>query len=248
MSSTNTGIPATAPIPSKVATTVLPTWVLSAEKLVQAHERIIIVGVLALVGWHFYDKGVDVWSVHESNKAQQAAAVVKTDDTATKAVQAQLTALQATVAAQTATITKQVAARNQTTVEQQTIDKTLPPSDLAKRWQSLLGIANGIDPATGQQFAVSQAAAAATVVQLEEVPTLTANVVSLQTELNNEQLINVKQAQVVGDLNTELGDEKKSHIADVNAEKAKARKGFVKGLKIGGVTGFIGGLLVTILK
>lgn len=255
MSSTNTGIPevasksVVAPIstvaakPAQVNFT-LPTWVLSVESLVKTHERIIIIGILAFTGWHFYSKGVDAWSSHESGKARVAATVVQTDDTATKAVQAQLSALQVTVAAQTATILKQVAQRNRTTVEQQTTDKTLAPPALAQRWQSLLHITSGIDPATGQQFAVTQEAASMTVVQLEEVPTLTANVASLQTELSNEQLVNVSQAQVISDLSTEFTDEKKSHVDDVNAEKAKTKKAFVKGFKFGAIVGFVGGLFL----
>ena len=250
---TNTGIPEvassdttkiTSGVTNVVTKVALPTWVLSAENLVKAHERIIIIGILALTGWHFYSKGIDAWSSHETGKAQVAAAVVQTDDTATKAVQAQLSALQVTVAAQTASILKQVALRNQTTVEQQAVDKTLAPPALAQRWQSLLHIMSGIDPATGQQFAVTQEVASMTVVQLEEVSTLTANVASLQTELNNEQLVNVSQAQVISDLSTEFTDEKKSHVDDVNAEKAKTKKAFVKGFKFGAIVGFVGGLFL----
>ena len=83
-----------------------------------------------------------------------------------------------------------------------------------------------------------------TVVQLEEVPTLTANVASLQTELNNDTTIINKQQQVIAQLNTDLIDEKKSHVADVNIEKAKAKRSFLRGFKFGAVAGFVGGLFV----
>ena len=247
MSSTNTGLPVAAapkPAPNNSAIFTLPTWVLGWEKLIVAHERLLIVAILAITGWHFYSKGVDAWVSHESGKAQQAAVVVKTDDAATKAMQAQLTALQATVATQTAIIAKQIATRNQVTVAQQATDKTLPPAELAQRWQTLLHIANGIDPVTGQQFTVTQDAAVQTVVSLEEVPTLTANVASLQTELNNDTTIINKQQELISDQAKELVDEKKSHVADVNEEKAKTKKAFVRGLKVGAVVGFIGGLFV----
>ena len=228
-----TATPATTP-------TVLDNWI----ALFKAHEKIIIIGIVAFTTFHLYSKGVDAYIQHENIKAQQATVVVKTDDAATKAIQSQLTELQATVATQTATIAKQISQRNQTTTQQQAVDRTLPPPTLAAHWESLLHIANGIDPATGQQFAVTQDAAVQTVVQLEEVPTLTANVASLQTELNNDTTIINKQQQVIAQLNTDLIDEKKSHVADVNIEKAKAKRSFLRGFKFGAVAGFIGGLFV----
>jgi hypothetical protein len=181
---------------------------------------------------------------HAQTKATQAATIVKTDDAATKAIQAQLTALQATVSTQNTILAKQIAQRTQTTQQQQTIDKTLPPADLASRWKALLGIANGIDPATGQQFTVSQSAAVSTLAQLEEVPTLTANNAALQTELTNEQSVNAKQTVLIGSLNKDLADEKKSHVEDVKLEKAKTKRAFLRGFKVGAVVGFIGGLFV----
>ena len=219
---------------------VVNNWI----ALIKAHEKLIIVGILAFTGFHFYSKGIDAYIGHESTKAQAAAVVVKTDDTATKQMTRQLAALKAQVAAQSAIISQQIAQRNKVTTQQQTVDKTLPPADLAARWEALLHIANGIDPATGQQFTVTQDAAVSTVTELEAYPTLAANVASLQTELNNDTTIISKQQEVIGQLNTNLTDEKKSHVADVKLEKAKAKRSFLRGLKVGAVAGFIGGLFI----
>jgi len=231
---------APTPIPAQDLHPVVTNWI----AFFKAHEKIIIIGIVAFTAFHLYSKGVDTYIQHETLKSQQATVVVKTDDTATKAVQVQLTALQATVATQTATIAKQISQRTQTTTQQQAVDKTLPPTALAQRWAALLHLTSGVDPVTGQQFAVTQDAAVQTVVQLEEVPALSANVASLQTELNNDTTIINKQQQVISQLNTDLIDERKSHVDDVNTEKAKARRSFLRGFKFGAVAGFIGGLFV----
>ncbi len=231
---------ASTPVPVTGLHPIISNWI----ALVKTHERIIVVGLAAFVLIHLGSKGLDSWVSHAQTKATQAATIVKTDDAATKAIQAQLTALQATVSTQNTILAKQIAQRTQTTQQQQTIDKTLPPADLASRWKALLGIANGIDPATGQQFTVSQSAAVSTLAQLEEVPTLTANNAALQTELTNEQSVNAKQTVLIGSLNKDLADEKKSHVEDVKLEKAKTKRAFLRGFKVGAVVGFIGGLFV----
>ena len=237
---------APAPITTaKITTTpMVNSFVTNWIAFFKAHEKIIIIGIVAFTAFHFYSKGVDAYIQHETLKSQRAAVVVKTDDTATKAVQAQLTALQATVATQTSIIAKQISQRSQTTTQQQAVDKALPPVALAQRWEALLHTTSGVDPATGQQFTVTQAAAVQTVVALESVPTLTANVASLQTELNNDTTIINQQQQVIAQLNTDLIDEKKAHVADVNTEKAKARRSFLRGFKFGAVVGFVGGLFL----
>jgi hypothetical protein len=251
MTTTSTAPPATIGALSTQVKIALPTWVTNWETIIKAHEKIIIVGILAITGFFTYSKGISAWDRHDSRTAQAAAAVVKTDDATTKATAAQLAALQETVATQTAMINKQIAQRAVTTIAQQKIDRTLPPSALASRWETILGLSNGavtpngvIDPVTGQQFAVTEAAAVATVVQLEVIPELTADKAALQIELSNDASIITTQTTLIGNLNTELKDEKKSHVKDVNVEKAKTKHAFIRGLEYGFVAGFAAGAYV----
>ena len=233
--------PVTPAAPAASATpTVLQNWI----ALFKAHEKFLTIALVLAFLFHFYSKGIDAFIGHESTKAQAAAVVVKTDDAATKDLTNQLADLKAQVATQTFAIAKDIQQRNQATTKQQAIDKTLAPPALATRWLQQLKLTSGIDPTTGQQFAVSQDAAVSTVVALEEIPALTANVAALQTELNNDTTIINKQQDLIGKLNTDLTDEKKSHVADVNLEKAKAKRSFLRGFKVGAVAGFVGGLFI----
>ena len=165
--------PVTPAAPAASATpTVLQNWI----ALFKAHEKFLTIALVLAFLFHFYSKGIDAFIGHESTKAQAAAVVVKTDDAATKDLTNQLADLKAQVATQTFAIAKDIQQRNQATTKQQDIDKTLAPPALATRWLQQLKLTSGIDPTTGQQFAVSQDAAVSTVVALEEIPALTANV------------------------------------------------------------------------
>jgi hypothetical protein len=231
------------------AVTTVSTWVTNWETLIKAHEKIIIVGILALTSFFMFDKAVVVWDKHTSAAATQTATAVKTDDTAAKAQALQLQLLRQQVATQSALINKEIAQRNQATTTQQIADKTLPPSALAARWQTLIKVAgvtaNGVvDPVTGAQFTVTDQAAVATVVQLESVPTLTANIQSLQTELTNDESIINEQTDLIQDLNKEVTDEKVNTVAQVAAQKAKDAKSKSLWIKIALIGGAVlGGLI-----
>ena len=189
-------------------------------------------------------KVIDGWANHETTVAKTATQVVKVDDTATKALQTQLATLQATVNAQSAQLSQRIVTRNQAVVVQKITDQKLPPTDLAKRWQALLSVSDGVTPTTDGNYAVTQNVALDTVTALEEVPALTQNVADLQTQLVNTQAVVQKQADVIAGQATQLADEKKSHTADVNAQKAKTRRAGLRGFEIGVVVGFIGGIFV----
>lgn len=229
----------------------IPTWVSNWETLIKAHEKLLIVAILCLAGIHFYSSVIAAWDRHDSRMAQQAATVVKVDDTASKAMAVQLAALQAQVATQNALIAKQIAQRDQAAQNQQKVDATLPAPQLAARWGTFLtspaatGIKLGdVDPVTGQLFVVTNAAVLETVEQLELIRPLQDDKAGLQTELDDDQQIIDKQAMLIGNLNTELVDEKKSHVADVNAEKVKTKRAFIRGFKYGLGIGFAAGAYV----
>ena len=235
----------TAPVaakPAVLATT--PTWVQSWIKLVEAHEKLIIVSILAFAAFHFYSRGIDYLDRRDSKTAQVAAVVVKTDDTKSKADAATLAALQKTVVQQQMLIAQQIVKQKQQTQAQQQTDATLPLPDLGARL-ALIAQLTPADVNSTQvpgSLVVSQTGALKVTQELETIPELQAENTALNTELTNDNTIIAKQTTLIGDLNTELADEKKSHVADVAAQKVKTRHAFLRGLKIGFGIGFITGI------
>jgi hypothetical protein len=170
--------------------------------------------------------------------------VVKVDDTTTKADTATLAALQKTVAAQQMLLAQQIVQQKAATQTQQATDATLPLPDLGARL-ALIAQLTPADVNSAQvpgSLVVSAPGALKITQQLETIPSLEVQNAALNTELTNDNTIIAKQTLVITDLNTELTDEKKSHVADVNAQKVKTKHAFIRGLKIGFGIGFIGGL------
>ena len=83
-------------------------------------------------------------------------------------------------------------------------------------------------------------AANQTVQALEKVPVFEALVGDLNAKILIDDQIIGKQDDLITGLNRQLVDEHASHLADVNLEKVKSRKSFIKGLKIGIVIGIVG--------
>lgn len=212
----------------------------------KAHEKLLLFVIGALTLTHYVTRGLDSWDRHEALVAKEAATVVKVDDAATKVLQQQLTDLRAQVDSQNALLGRQIAQRVVVTQAQQKTDATLPPNDLAARWALLSKTdPNTIHPIAGEKaFRVEDTTAVVTVQQLEVIPELEATNVALETELTNEQMLVSKQVDMIAQLNKDLVDERKSHVADVNLEKAKAKRSFVRGLKYGFIAGFAAGAYI----
>ena len=249
MSTTSTAIPAPLPTPTPTptptpATPVLASWVHHWIALIKAHEKLLIIGILAFTAFHFYSKAIDAWDRHDSKTAQQAAVVVKADNVKTKDDSAQLAALQKTVAAQQTLIAQQIVQRKKETQTHQQADATLPLTDVGARLVEIAKLApTDVDAATVPgSLVVSEQGSRAITEQLEVIPEFEANNAALETELTSEQTIISKQATVIADLNTELIDEKKSHVANVAAQKVKTKHAFLRGLKIGLGIGFVAGI------
>jgi len=228
--------------PTTSPTTVFPT--LDAYLVwFKAHEKLLlfVIGLLTLT--HFVSRAMDSWDRHEALVASAAAAVVKVDDADTKALKQQLADLRARVDSQNGLLSKQIVERAAATKTQQKVDATLLPSDLAARWTTILKVdPTTIHPIVGTKaFQVEEATAVATTQQLETVLELEATNAALETELTNEQLLVSKQTDMIAQLNKDLVDEKKSHVADVNLEKAKSKRSFMRGLKVGVIIGFAAG-------
>ena len=80
-----------------------------------------------------------------------------------------------------------------------------------------------------------------TVVELESVPTLTANVRALQTELSNDETIISKQQDLITTLTKEVSDEKANTAAQVSAQKAADAKSRSRWIKVAAVVGAVFG-------
>lgn len=211
---------------------------------IRAHEKILIIALSGFLIFHFCDTALNAWIHHDDTLAAIAATQVKTDTTQTVALQQQVTQLQQQVAAKNAASIASIKARNTQTQQQKQIDQTLPLPALASRWESLAQLQpTDINGTTVPgQLVISDAGARATVKMLEDVPTLQANLKAEQTEIDNDQLIIGKQGDLITQLNKDLTDEKASHVADVNLEKAKGKRSFWRGFKTGFVVGFLGGI------
>ena len=212
----------------------------------KAHEKLLIFVIGALTLTHYVTRGLDSWDRHDALVAKEAATVVKVDDAATKVLQQQLSDLRVQVDSQNALLGRQIAQRVVVTQAQQKTDATLPPNDLAARWALLSKTdPNTIHPIAGEKaFRVEDTTAVVTVQQLEVIPELEATNAALETELTNEQMLVSKQVDMIAQLNKDLVDERKSHVADVNLEKAKAKRSFVRGLKYGFIAGFAAGAYI----
>ena len=212
----------------------------------KAHEKLLIFVIGALTLTHYVTRGLDSWDRHDALVANAAAAVVKVDDSETKALKQELADLRAQVDSQNILLSKQIVQRAAATKTQQKVDATLSPNDLAARWAALLKTdPNTIHPISGAKaYQVDDTAAVLSVQQLETVPELEATNAALETELTNEQLLVSKQSDMIAQLNKDLVDEKKSHTADVNLEKAKTKSAFVRGLKYGFIVGFAAGAYI----
>jgi hypothetical protein len=210
---------------------------------IKSHERILIIAVTGFLIFHIGDGALNAWIHHDDTQAKIAATTVKTDTTQTAALQVQVTTLQKQVAATNAALIAAIKARNTATQAQQTVDQTLPLPALATRWEELAQLQPAdIKTTATNDLLVTESASRATVVLLEDVPTLQANLKSDQTIIDNDVLIISKQSDLITQLNKDLVDEKASHIADVKLEQAKGKRSFWRGFKIGAVVGFIGGV------
>lgn len=245
MATTTTTTPPAGSTDSTIVTKIESDW-----KWLTTHLLL-----LALVAGLIFAGVYGVESIvarHDADNAKRldalAAQVAQTNVQTQQATQQQIAQLASQNAAlQTAvtTLLQQNAQRNTTLVVQQKADTTLPPTQLAQRWDSLLGTQNQVST-TPTGFSVTPQAAVDTVTQLESVPVLTANNKNLQSVVDNQttQITNDKSS--LADSAKALDSEKASHVADTKAAasdltacKADARKGKVKWFVIGYVAGFV---------
>ena len=237
--------PTTPTMPTPTAPTpTAPTsqnWIEKWVALVKAHERLIITAVAAFLLFRA-GRGIEnIILKHDEKAAESAATLVQQDTVSNKQLQDQLTSMKASADAQTAKLKADIQSQLASIAAQKKKDASSTPAQIADRWEQLLPLRPGsitsVDPST---TGVTNEAANQTVQALEEIPVLKTQVVDLTTELNTSQGIVIQQDTTIAGLNTQIVDEKKSHVADVNLEKQKAKHQFWKGFKIGVVVGAVG--------
>lgn len=230
--------PTLNPIPTVVVSNQL-TWL-------QAHERLIIVFLVLLVGgWlgnHWLNISAENAKTAFAAQQQVAAAATLQASEAAKTYQVAIDALSKQITALDVAMTQ----RQTVLVKQQAQTATLPSDQLVTLWQGLIpGINKGsITPTGDGGYKVDGGPAIDTVNQLEEVPVLRANL-SDETKLADDTHKTLDVCTALTDRQkTEIAEDKKTCDAQTASLKADARKSkrnwFVAGLVTAGtIIGYV---------
>ncbi len=218
------------------------------------HERLVLVaagllfltfGVYKGLGYlekrdqRIYDKRTAVLEAQvEVNKvtAQQNAALAQQYADLAKQVMADNTKLALAITARDAATKVQIEK-----------DKTLPPPELATRWELLAGLPlDTVKPTPGSLFTITDAGARQTVVALETIPQLKADLDDTRTQSANKEKQVVAQTGVITGLHVEIDglgrqivDADKACKAEVTLLKVQAKKSKMKWFFSGAVAGFL---------
>ena len=223
-----------------------------ANTSLKTHAPLIVAaGVLSIAGWATV-KIVNHNAEVDHDKAVQSQTILQQQATQNAQIAEQVKQEQQTLQqfflqqqAQNAALVSAITARNQQVVVQQKSDASLPPTELAARWNFLLGTTGQVQTASGG-YAVTESAAVSTTQQLEELPVLQANVGDLQIQIANKdkviddgkKLVDDQTSQIKG-LGVQIVDGQKACAATITAVKAEARRGKLKWFGIGYVAGLM---------
>jgi hypothetical protein len=200
----------------------------------KSHEKLVVIALASLLAWHFYGAGLQAWIDHDKR-------LQSTADAQNQTVQAQLIALSKQVADTNARIDAAMAQRASQTQQAKKQDDSLAPAELASRIQAQLGVGTvkyeTTDAPLLNQLVFDDAASHKVADDEEDLLQLKGDVQDLNTKLVACNQLSTEKDQA-------LTTEKQAHVADVNLEKAKSKKSFWRGFKLGAITGFIGGLLI----
>jgi len=211
----------------------------------KSHEKILIVVLSAWLVWHVYGKGIDAWIEHDKRIATVAEEKVKTDQTANQQLSQQVADLKQQLQSVAAQAQAKQAERVVIVQQQKQQNDKAAPSDLAIETTKLLNIDQTEVTTLDDKLLFSNLAAHVNVNALVDLS-------AAQAEIADDKKVNqacsdvvLKQGVLITGLNTQLTDEQSAHKADVNLEKAKAKKAWRNGFKWGAITGFVGGIFVT---
>lgn len=190
----------------------------------QKHERIIVI-VLALlfVGW-MGNKILNNSAADATAKSALLQQQLSAQQSQNAQEASQYLALVDTLSKQNAALAASMAQRNVALVNQQTVNKTLPLPDLAKRWEALADLQPTDLVATDAGITVNDTASRATVNKLEEVPTIQANLVS-ETQIAQSISQELTESnKLIAGLNAQIALGDKTCKAEIAVVKDEARK------------------------
>lgn len=136
--------------------------------------------------------------------------------------------------------------RDLETKTQQAEDRTLPPTELASRWTTLLQLPSEEIQPTESGYAVSPGVAVETVVALESVPTLTANLkdekeitANKETQIEGLNTVNTALNAELEGLQAEITKQQTACKDEITLVKAQARKSKLRWFFVGAIVGAI---------
>jgi hypothetical protein len=238
------------------------------------HERLIIVGILAVGLWFGYGKYAQIRLDHDNATLHQAQIVAaqQAEQNAALAQQAQQNAIQlAQDKAALQALTDKVTAQNSQLVaantalataltKQQKTDASLPVPALVDRWAQLAPGTNFTGAiGSGNNVEVTPSNALATVQQLEKVPVLTSELANETTAKANDDQLIASQNKNIFDLNGQVGTLNASIVGlnktivdnnntcqdQIKVVKDEARKSKRRWFIIGYVAGFLSREFIT---
>jgi uncharacterized coiled-coil protein SlyX len=235
----------------------------------RAHERLLIIGILAIVGFFGYEKYLNheekVATAQAAQSAQilaaqkdantQLAAQAQASATATAAAIAQYQQMVTQLTAQNTALANQMAQRNQDLKNQQTKNATLDAAGMASRIADDEGFPSGAVTVEADTVVLNNPSAHQILNDLDSVPVLKQNIIDLTATKTNEekqisglqdivakQTIQISdQAKQIDGLTKALADSEANTIKQVALQKAADRKSKISWFKAGVILGFIGG-------
>jgi hypothetical protein len=219
----------------------------------KAHEKLVLAAIAGLLLWFAVGHVESIIAAHDNANLAQAKVVAQSQADKTEAIAAQVAqqsaqyqALATKLDAQNAAL---VAANTQLATalaQRQKTDATLPPSELAQRWNTLVPQVTTSDVSAGQ-MTVNTPGVSATVQQLEQVPVLSTQLGNERTQLESTQkLLGLSQNETttlsseVSSLNVQIKDNQAVCNQQIAVVKAEARKSKRRWFYAGVVVGFVG--------
>lgn len=215
-------------------------------KWIKAHEKLIIIAVLVLFSLHVYDTARQAYVDHLKRQDDVAAQAAQASSTASTQVQAQLADLKKQVDSQTAATNAAMAQRAVDVQKQKQSDDALAGQQLAARLQVLLNVTPQDvtwSPIQGD-LVFTPPAAHAVADAVDDRNKLTADVTSLNSELDGQKSLVVEQTTAIVSANLALADEQKSHKKDVDLLNQQMKTKWRNGFKWGIITGTVGAVIV----
>jgi hypothetical protein len=207
---------------------------------IKAHERLIVICIVAFVLFRAGQGIENMFVRYDDHKAQQAASQVVTDTNANKTLTDQIAQLKADSEQHNLVIDQEIKTAISGLAKQQQIDSQATQQQILDRWKLLLPLKPGAVQSNGNTDTITPEAATQTVQALEEIPALKLQVSDLSAKLiTDDGIIGAQDSLIVG-LNKQIVDEKASREADVKLEKAKAKRSWFRGFKVGIIVGSVG--------